>query len=143
MESNVFIVDRKKRRIFQVTCGALLLIVAIAFFVFYSREKIFWLIWLTIFINALNGILTIYFGLRDTRLYVKHDADCLILKWNNRISRYIIPIDRTERFVLNDWNFELKLNDRKSMKFGCENLGNQDLKNLKVFLKKNLIDKIA
>ena len=85
MESNVFIIDNKKRRILQVTCGALLLAVAITFFIFYPKEEIFWLIWLSIFFNALNGIINIYMGLRDTLLYVKRDADNLVIKWNNRM----------------------------------------------------------
>ena len=142
MESHVFIIDKKKRRIVMVTCGALLLAVAITFFIFYPKEKIFWLIWLSVFFNALNGISVIYLGLRDTLLFVKRDVDRLIVKWNNGISRKIIPIDRIDRFVLNDGNFELKLNNGTSMKFSCGNLGIQALQNLRVFLKKNFLGKI-
>ncbi len=142
MQSHVLIIDKKKRRIAQVTCGALLLAVAVTFFIFYPRDKIFWLIWLSIFFNALNGFVSIYFGLRDTLLYVKRDANRLIMKWNNGILRKIIPIDRIDRIVLNDWNFELQLNDGTPMKFSCVHFSIQELKNLRVFLKENFFNKI-
>ncbi|MCJ7813254.1 hypothetical protein MUP95_08080 [bacterium] len=88
------------------------------------------------------GIFFLFYGFMSTSLYLKLNMDDLIIKWDNKLKRQVIQIKEIDSIILNDWNFELKLNNGLSKKFSCGNLKYKQVKDVKAFLEEHFSEKI-
>ncbi len=142
MENKVFLIDKKKLRIFCIISGIFFMAVGILKFII-DYEKLGSIEWVFIIFYFTYGIFFLFYGFMKLRIYLKMDIDHLTIKWENKIGRQIIPVSKIDRIVLNDSILELKLKDGISKKFSFINIQYKNVQNLKAFLNEHFSDKIT